>query len=84
MGNMSLRGVNDQVRSRLKKEAVKSGVSVNALILGYIHKGVGLCPARRSRYTDLDQLAGTWTNDDMAEFMNATRGFEQIDDELWK
>jgi hypothetical protein len=84
MGSISLRGLDEQVKKRLKEEAGRNGVSVNSLILTYIHRAVGLNPARRIRHTDLDDLAGTWADDDMEEFMKATRHFEKIDEELWR
>lgn len=84
MASISLRGINDQVKNLLKAEAAKSGTSVNALILSYIHKGIGLDLTCRTSYNDLDRLAGTWSNRDMEEFKNATRHFDRIDEELWK
>jgi len=84
MPNFSLRGIDENVTQALKKEAAQTGISVNALILNYIHKGIGIGPARRQQYHDLDKLAGTWSNADRDEFIAATREFETIDTELWK
>ena len=33
---------------------------------------------------DLDHLAGTWSEEDAAEFDKATEIFQQVDEELWK
>lgn len=33
---------------------------------------------------DLSSLAGTWSNEELVEFNQATKQFEQIDEELWK
>ncbi len=35
-------------------------------------------------YHDLDYLAGTWTEEDDREFLQATEDFNKIDEELWK
>ena len=35
-------------------------------------------------YHDLDYLAGTWTEEDDKEFLQATEDFNKIDEELWK
>ena len=35
-------------------------------------------------YHDLDFLAGTWSEEDAAEFDNATEGFRRVDEELWQ
>ncbi len=84
MGNICLRGIDDQVKNILKTEAAKSGTSVNALILSYINKSVGLDPTSRTKHNDLDSLAGTWSDTDMDEFIGNTRDFDKIDEELWK
>jgi hypothetical protein len=34
-------------------------------------------------YHDLDDLAGTWTEEDEAEFIKNTNHFNQIDPQLW-
>ena len=34
-------------------------------------------------YHDLDDLAGTWTEEEVAELENATEGFRQVDLDLW-
>jgi len=84
MGNVSLRGIDDHVKKLLKAEAVKNGMSVNGLILSYIHKGVGIDPVSRTRYHDLDHLSGTWSDAEKEEFMRAISHFDQIDEEMWK
>lgn len=34
-------------------------------------------------HTDLDMLAGTWSEEDAMEFAQATAVFEKIDEDLW-
>lgn len=84
MPNFSLRGIDENVSQILKNQAACAGISVNALILNYIHKGLGVGQGRRVKYHDLDRLAGTWTNEDKDEFLAVTKDFETIDEELWK
>ncbi|MEW6428533.1 MAG: hypothetical protein AB1568_10910 [Thermodesulfobacteriota bacterium] len=84
MANISLRGIDENVKKMLKKQAAQNGVSINALILDYIHKGIGIDPTRRPRHHDLDRLAGTWTEKDQEEFADAVTMFETIDDDIWK
>ena len=69
MGAISLRGINDEIKKRLKSEAAKAGISVNALILMYIQKGIGLKSEHRTVYRELDRLAGTWDESDSKEFL---------------
>lgn len=84
MANISLRGIDENVKKMLKKQAAQNGVSINALILDYIHKGIGIDPTRCPRHHDLDRLAGTWTEKDQEEFADAVTMFETIDDDIWK
>jgi len=86
MANISLRGIDDETASRLKEEAKRRRVSVNALILNLIKHGVeaGSRMRRRRVYHDLDALAGTWTAKETSEFLKAIADFEQVAPELWR
>ncbi|MBI4639366.1 MAG: hypothetical protein HY731_01660 [Candidatus Tectomicrobia bacterium] len=35
-------------------------------------------------YHDLDSLAGTWSDEQASEFLNAIADFEQVDEKLWQ
>ena len=84
MKAISLRGVDEAIAKKLKEESAQRGTSVNALILQFIRSGIGLkAPAiRQHKHHDLDQLAGTWAEEDAAEFKRIVSGFERIDKEL--
>ncbi len=84
MANFSLRGIDDNVNQALKDKASRLGISVNALILNCIHKGIGVGQSRRVRHHDLDRLAGTWSDAESNEFMATISEFETVDEELWK
>lgn len=86
MRNFSLRGIDEETARRLKGEARRKGLSVNALVLQLIRRGVGLerPPTRRPVHHDLDALAGTWDKKTATRFLKATSDFEAIDEELWR
>jgi plasmid stability protein len=86
MANLSLRGIDERTAARLKSEARRRGVSVNALVLELIRQGVGLKPreAERAVHHDLDSLAGTWDEKEAEAFLEAVSDFEQIDKALWR
>ncbi len=84
MTNLSLRGMDERVRKLLREEADQAGISMNALILKYIYKGIGYDPCNRPRYHDLDSLSGTWTELDGQKFLERIKDFEKIDQEIWK
>ena len=86
VANISLRGIDNETAARLKEEAKRRRVSVNALILDLIKSGVeaGSRMRRRRVYHDLDALAGTWTAEEASEFLKAVADFEEVDQELWR
>ena len=85
MANFSLRGVDDATTSRLKAEASRQGMSVNAFLLRMIHQQLDLSAPRavRREYHDLDHLAGTWSAEEANGFLKAVADFNAIDPELW-
>jgi hypothetical protein len=55
------------------------------VVLNLIDEGLGRKPAaRQQRHNDLDALAGTWSDEDLSAFSDATAGFEAVDPALWK
>lgn len=86
MANISLRGLDENTALRLKDEARRRGLSVNALVLQLIRQGIGKRPTgpRRPIYHDLDVLAGTWSPEEAATFLKALSDFERVDDEVWR
>ena len=85
MATMTLRGIDEQTARALKDRAGRDGVSVNAVTLRLLRESLGLEKKRRSvTYSDLDHLAGTWSEEEEAEFKRNTAVFEQVDEDLWK
>jgi hypothetical protein len=86
MTNLSLRGIDEETATRLKTQARGQGMSVNAFLLRLIRQHVGLTTARSATriYHDLDALAGTWSEQDTAQFLQAVANFDTIDPELWR
>lgn len=85
MANISLRGLDEETAVRLKEEAKRRRISVNALLLDLVKHGVEAgARGRRRVYRDLDALAGTWTAREAAQFLEAVSDFEQVDQELWR
>ena len=80
---LTVRGVDERLATSLREEAHRRHVSMNSLVLDLVRQGLGLSE-RRALHHDLDTLAGTWSPADVAEFSEATAGFETIDDALWR
>jgi plasmid stability protein len=85
MSTMTLRGIDEKTAEALKERAQKEGTSVNAVTLRLIRESLGLDKRRRNViYDDLDHLAGTWSQEEVAEFERNTAVFEKVDEEIWK
>ena len=85
MATMTLRGVDERCAEVLKERAKQEGTSLNTFMLRLLRESLGLEKKRRNVvYTDLDFLAGTWSDADVAEFAQATSVFEKVDEEMWR
>ncbi len=80
---LTLRGMDAPLASALREEAQRRGLSMNALVLELVRQGLGLAERRR-RHHDLDTLAGTWSSNEVAEFLQNTSDFETIEESLWR
>ena len=86
MTTVTLRGLDKTVLASLKKQAALEKISVNALLVRIIEHSLGsrrASPLRR-RFDDLDELAGTWSQEDAQAFSRATAAFEEVDEALWR
>jgi hypothetical protein len=82
---MTIRGLDDLTVKALKEKAKKEGSSINAALIKLVQENLGIKNKKRTVvYNDLDHLAGTWSDKDFKEFLQATADFEKIDKNLWK
>lgn len=85
MTTMTLRGIDDDISGALKEKARQEDSSVNAIMLKILREALGIEKKKRGAvYHDLDHLAGTWSEQDAAEFESATAIFEKVDEYMWK
>ncbi len=81
MKAITIRGIDDELRDALKKEARRTGKSMNRIILEVLREMLGLKKGRRNVvHHDLDALAGGWSKRDEEEFIEKTKYFEVIDE----
>lgn len=73
-----IRGVSEDLNSRLTSLARSSGKSVNSVALGILESAVGI-HARKQR---LARYA-TWSGQDLREFERTLKDQRVIDDDLW-
>ena len=85
MTTMTIRGLDDLTINALKEKAKKEGSSVNAALVKLLQEELGIKKKKRTVvYNDLDHLAGTWSDKDYKEFLQATADFAKIDEDVWK
>jgi hypothetical protein len=77
----TIRGVPRRVGAQLRERARKEGRSLNSVAVDALARGLGL-DAEVRRYTDLDDLAGTWIED--PEFDRAIADMDRVDEAMWK
>ena len=79
---ISIPSVDDKTAARLRLEAERRGITMEDLVLQLIQQGIENLQA--PPYHDLDTLAGTWSKEQAAEFLEAIAEFEQVDEKLWQ
>jgi hypothetical protein len=84
--SLSIRGVDDQLAELLKQEAKSTKRSVNQVIIETLRKHAGLKKEKRftSQYHDLDQLFGSWSQEEFEAIQGRIDSERRIDEELWK
>ncbi len=83
MNQITLRDIPSDVEQYIRSIAQKKGQSINKTIIEFLRKGLGISEQSKKR-RDLSSLAGTWNEQDLVEFEENTKFFENIDDEMWK
>jgi len=77
----TVRNVSDRMDMRLRETATEYGVSLNTAALSALSRGLGM-EMESVAYHDLDDLIGTWVQDD--EYDKAMAEMDRVDEEMWK
>ena len=84
MKTITLRNLPPDLRRRIEEEAAASGASHAKTVIRLLRVATGLvAPHSPARYDDLDDLAGTWSQEEAAEFERILAEQRGIDPELW-
>ena len=83
MKALTIRNVDPALAKALERERARGQRSLNQTVLDVLRQSLGVGGGAR-RSNGLRALAGTWSAKQQAEFDAATRGFEEIDAELWR
>jgi len=84
--SITIEDVDDATASWLMEEAGRRGVSVESVAGQLLQRGLEWERRRAAlpTYDDLDALAGTWSEDEAAAFLQAVAMFEHVDPLLWQ
>ena len=86
MGSISIRGLDDELSSLLKKAAASEKKSVNQFVLETLKKHLNLTKEKRfsKEWHDLDSLFGQWSDEEYLLIQGKIDDERKIDEELWK
>ncbi len=86
MATMSIRGLDDKTLSQLKRQAERERSSLNGLVVRLLQDKISAHgkPRLSQKFDDLDELAGTWTSQQVRSFERDTAAFAKVDSTLWK
>ena len=86
MKNMTIRGIDAPLDLALKKAAKAEANSVNQLVIEVLKERFGLAktPRHTRHYHDLDDLFGSWTEDQYQTVEDAVEQQLHVDPELWR
>ena len=85
MHQLTIRGLDDELASRIRQLAGREGVSLNRAALKLLRRGAGLGERNDKPNVvgdSLDHLIGTWTAEDVAEMNRALEDLSRIDEEM--
>ena len=86
MKTVTLRSLPPNVAEAIRKEANRKGMSLNKAVISLLENRVGAREKkiRQTRHHDLDDLAGSWSKQEAAEFDKSLADQRTIDPDLWK
>jgi hypothetical protein len=87
LSQLTVRGFDPELSQHVRQLARREGISLNKAVLRLLRRGAGLGEGAQtvSLIGDgLDDLIGTWSDQEAAEIAAATSVFEQADEELWR
>ena len=87
MNQLTVRGFDDELSASLRRLAAREGISLNKAALKLLRKGAGLSDGMKNPNAignSLDDLFGTWSQEEADSFDAALEVFEKVDESMWK
>lgn len=85
MRAITLRNLPPELARMIEQRSVTTGTSLNRTVIDLLEEALGLKGKRLPKvvHRDLDDLAGSWSEEEAAEFDRVLAEQRQIDPELW-
>ena len=87
MGQITLRGIPEDIEHIVKREAKASGTSLNKAFLSLLRRGSERQPrpksGKKSQGGDFNAFLGLWSEDEAAAFDASIKTQRKTDKELW-
>lgn len=87
MPQLTIRGFGGELENRIRVLARTEGISLNQAVLRLLRRGAGLEQENRDDGligSDLDELIGSWTDEEAEHFNQAVEDFNVIDEDMWR
>ena len=87
LAQLTIRGFDPELEHHVRQLARREGLSLNQAVLRLARRGAGLTEGNQPADTiddGLDDLIGTWSDEDAENLATATSVFEQVDEKLWR
>jgi hypothetical protein len=82
---VTLRNLPPALARAIRRRADEDGTSLARAVIALLEERLRLSgPAQRRVYHDLDELAGSWTDEEAAAFEGALADQRRIDTGLWE
>ena len=83
MKTMTVRNVPAELAEALEAEKRRRGLSLNRTVLALMGEALGISTGR-GRSNGLQDLSGSWSEEEFRRFENAVAPFGEVDEDLWK
>ncbi len=86
MKTITIRKIPPELARKIEAYAEREGTSLAKAVIRLLLRATGLSPdgVRRTRWGDLDELAGTWTAEEADAFDRVVADQRPIDPDVWR
>ena len=85
MSQITLRGLTPEVEKKVRNMAITRGMSLNRVIQEILNEHLGFEKKQKAAPAEsLRKLAGGWSEEEAAEFLETLKTCRQLDEDMWR